>query len=382
MRVAVNLTWLVPGQVGGSEEATTALLGAILDRTGGGSPDAGIALHLLVAPSFVEAYPDLVARCEHSISPTPNRSRLRRVLSDNTWLRRAVGSAEADLVHHAGGVVPPAVTARCTLTVHDIQPLDHPEHFSAAKRWYLGALLGRSVRRAVRVAVPSVAVRERLVAKLGADASRVDVVPWPVPATPGSGEAESPAVVEEMGVNAPFLLYPAIAYPHKRHELLVEAWVAARRRGVDVDLVLTGRPGPRLDAAVHLAAGAGMAPHLHVLGRVPRPTLDALYRGAEATVFTSAYEGFGLPVAESLQRGTAVVAAPLPAYDPLMPGILAVDDDSPQAWADAIVELLDDPALRRRLVDQGRDAVSALTPERSAAAQIASWRHAVEGATP
>lgn len=376
IRVGVNLTWLVPGHVGGSEEATTSLLGAVLDVADATPSAAGVALHLFVAPGFAEAYPDLLGRCGYSVSPTANMSRLRRVLSDNTWLRSAARAAEVDLLHHAGGVVPPAVDVPCTLTIHDVQPLDHPEHFSPAKRWYLRALLGRSVRRAIRVAVPSTAVRERVIERLDADASRIDVVPWPVaPAGPDDPDGTA-ARLASVGVAGPYLLYPAIAYPHKRHSLLVAAWVEARRNGLEVDLVLTGRPGPCLDDAVDVAVRAGVASHLHPLGRVPRATLDSLYRGATATVFPSAYEGFGLPVAESLQRGTAVVAAPLPAYDPLMPGILTVDDDAPTAWADSITTIVVDPALRGRLADAGRAAVALLAPQRAADAQLASWQRA------
>lgn len=377
MRVGVNLTWLEPGGVGGSEEATTALMRAVVDRTESSSADADVGLHLLVAPGFGDAHPDLLERCPHTVSPAPNRSRVRRVLSDNTWLRSAVDAAGVDLVHHAGGVVPPAIRMRCTLTVHDVQPLDHPENFPLAKRWYLRVLLRRSVRGAIRVAVPSAAVRDRLVARLGVGPGRVDVVPWPLAPAPEDSPEGIEARLAEAGVPSPYLLYPAIAYPHKRHRLLVDAWIAARRSGLEVDLVLTGRRGPCLDDAVEAARRGGMGEHLHVLGRVPSHTLDALYRGAVATVFPSAYEGFGLPVAESLQRGTAVVAAPLPAYDPLMPGILVVDDDTATAWTDAIALIVADAGLRGELVADGRVAVAALTPERAAAAQIDSWRRAL-----
>lgn len=379
MRVGVNLTWLEPGQVGGSEEATTSLLRAVLDD----DPSViGVELHLLVAPGFGDAHADLLERCTHTVSPTPNRSRVRRVLSDNTWLRGAVDAAGVDLVHHAGGVVPPALRTRCTLTIHDVQPLDHPEHFPLAKRWYLRVLLGQSVRRARRVAVPSAAVRDRIVDRLGADPDRIDVVPWPLGPVSDAPPEETAARLAETGVTAPYVLYPAIAYPHKRHRLLVDAWLASRRRGVEVDLVLTGRPGPCLDDAVDAARLGGHGDHLHVLGRVARGTLDALYRSAVATVFPSAYEGFGLPVAESLQRRTAVVAAPLPAYDPLMPGILTVDADTPDAWSDAITRVVDDAPLRAELVSGGLAAVAELTPERAATAQLTSWRRAVAEGRP
>ncbi len=374
MRVGVNLTWLEPGHVGGSEEATTSLLRALLDSA---LSEAGLELHLLVAPGFGDVHADLLEQCDHTVSPTPNRSRVRRVLSDNTWLRGAVDAAGVDLLHHAGGVVPPALRTRCTLTVHDVQPLDHPEHFSLAKRWYLRVLLGQSVRRALRVAVPSAAVRDRIVDRLGADPGRIDVVPWPLGPVSDPSPEETAARLAETGVTAPYVLYPAIAYPHKRHRLLVEAWLASRRRGAEVDLVLTGRPGPCLDDAVEVARLGGAGDHLHVLGRVPRQTLDALYRSALVTVFPSAYEGFGLPVAESLQRRTAVVAARLPAYDPLVPGILLVDDDAPKAWSDAISRVVGDAALRAELVDGGHAAVAALSPERAAAAQITSWQRAL-----
>ncbi|MEZ5236780.1 MAG: hypothetical protein R2749_29425 [Acidimicrobiales bacterium] len=67
-------------------------------------------------------------------------------------------------------------TGRIVLTVHDIQPLDLPEHFAAVKRRYLAALLPPSVRSAELIVTTSAFVVDRLVERLGAERDRCRVV--------------------------------------------------------------------------------------------------------------------------------------------------------------------------------------------------------------
>lgn len=371
-RIGVNLTWLVPGVVGGSEEATTDLLRGLLALT-----DDTVDLHLFTLPAFAEAHPDL-ASVPASVAPVGGGSRVRRVIADNTWLRTAVAGASLDLVHHAGGVVPPLVRGPATLTIHDVQPLERTDGFSPLKRLYLRALLGRSARGARRVSVPTAAVRAAVVERLGADSDRVDVVPWSVRRPRASTVPERDQIRRRLGVGERFLLYPAIAYPHKRHALLVDAWIRCRQNDPDLQLVLTGREGPCTGSIRSQAAAAGVDTDVRMLGRIRRTELDALYASATCLVFPSSYEGFGLPVTEALAAGCPVVAADLDAYDEWRGAIRTVAGDDPSDWADAILDVTGDAVDRSTLVAKGLELVEFSTPERTARLQLATWRHALE----
>ncbi|GIT00885.1 MAG: hypothetical protein CM1200mP26_25970 [Acidimicrobiales bacterium] len=114
-----------------------------------------------------------------------------------------------DAVHHVGGRIPIRTGAPVAVTVHDLQPLDHPENFSVAKRAYLGRALPRSIRRADVVVTVSGTVARQVVERFGVPGDRVVVVSSGVPPSVASGLAQPPRF--------PTILYPAVTHPHKRH---------------------------------------------------------------------------------------------------------------------------------------------------------------------
>lgn len=374
LRVGVDLLFLRPGEVGGSEEYTVRGLAALAERA---SPDLEPVLFVL--EPFRRAHPDLAAAFPTEVLRSRGRPRPVRVAAQSTWLARRVRRLELDLVHHAGGTVPPVRAAPALLTIHDLQPLELPEHFSPLKRAYIRLAVPRSARAARLVVTPSEAARRSVVSLLGVPDHRTAVVPHGIDlaALDPTPSAADRAVADRLGVERPFFLFPAIPYPHKGHAVLVEA--LGRARHAEAHLVLTGGPGPE-DAALAAAVDrAGLAARVHRTGRVPRPELEALYRTAAAVAFPSRYEGFGNPVLEAMGHGCPVLAADATALPEVVAdaGVLLPPDD-PQAWADAMDRLLDQPDERRRLATAGRDRAAAFPWSRTADALVEAYRRVGE----
>jgi hypothetical protein len=100
-RVGVNLLWLVPGEVGGSEEYTVRLLSALADL---GSDDVEVILY--VNKRFSSAHPEIVSRFTTVVAPVSGSSRVLRVIAESTWLAIRSRADRCALVHHAGGTMP------------------------------------------------------------------------------------------------------------------------------------------------------------------------------------------------------------------------------------------------------------------------------------
>ncbi|MGH1488907.1 MAG: glycosyltransferase family 4 protein [Acidimicrobiales bacterium] len=299
-RIGVNLTWLVPGVVGGSEEYTIRLLKGM-----GACLPSDIGVQLYARGELIEQYPELVERYSIVRCPTAN-SKPARVALEQTWLANA--SRGDDIVHHAGGTVPYVRLRPGIVTIHDLQPLDMPENFDAVKRRWLHHALPYAVRAARLVLCPSEFTARRLRDLLDVDGSRIRVVLHGHSAKAQSGPqgAASSDPVERFGR---YLLYPAIAYPHKRHVDVVRAVAGLGQAFADLNVVFTGRPGPELASVLGEAAKLGIGDRVHAIGRVPEVDLDALYRSAQALVFPSAYEGFGNPALEAMSAGCPVIAS-------------------------------------------------------------------------
>ncbi|MCH2185840.1 glycosyltransferase family 4 protein [Myxococcota bacterium] len=146
--------------------------------------------------------------------------------------------------------------------------------------------------------------------------------------------------------------------PNKGIRTLIEAF-AQLPEATQLTLVDNDHPG---NEVFQWAQAAGVAARIRVTGRIETSELIHLYRRATAVVVPSRYEGFGLPAVEAMACGTPVVASragALPEVIALSEGGLLAERDHPASLAQAVRTLLDQPALRNRLAERGRQQVDA-----------------------
>ncbi len=371
MRVALNLLWLRPGRVGGSEESTLASLRALAERA---EPD--LALELLVTETLLRAHPDLKHCFATHVLPLSGvpMGRLSRVSAEISWL--ATRTRGIDLVHHAGGTAPPIRTAPYVLTVHDLQPLERQATHGRVKRAYLSMAVPPSVRAARLVGVPSEFVRSSVVSLVGVDPDRVVVIPHGVDVLAAPTAAE--VITQRYAIDGPVVLYPAITYPHKNHAVLVEAFAAVVDAHPDAVLVLTGGRGDVEDAVRAQVERLGLTARVRRTGRISAADVAGLYRAAAVVAVPSRYEGFGLPAVEAMAYGAPLVAADATALPEVVgdAGVL-VDPDDPAAWARALTRLIAEPEERARLASAGLDRAVRYSWAANAAALVDLYRSAL-----
>ncbi|MFM8862772.1 MAG: glycosyltransferase family 4 protein [Acidimicrobiia bacterium] len=371
-RIGVNLLWLVPGEVGGSEEYTVRLLRAVARQR----PDE-LDIVLYVTRSFVAAHPDLSAVFPTRVAPVSGASRPLRVLTESTWLAWRTRRDRCDVVHHAGGTMPFVRPATGIVTLHDLQPLSNPERFGPIKRRWLTWVAPRSLRAASTVICLAGFTGDDAVQRAGVDRTRVRIVPCGVddPGAAVDGQLRQRVLTRLDLVDRPFVLYPAITYPHKNHETLVAAFAALVPTHPELRLVLTGGASSA-EEVVRAALGAfGLTESVVRTGRIPEDELDVLYRSAMVMAFPSRYEGFGLPVLEAMARGCPVVASDVGGL-PLVAGDAAmlVDPLDVAGWTSALAAVIDDTSRRSVLVRRGLERVRAFTWPDSATALLTVYR--------
>jgi glycosyltransferase involved in cell wall biosynthesis len=347
LHVGVNLLWLVPGHVGGSEEYVTRQLDALRTMR----PD--LALTLFVVKGFVDAYPTLAAGTTVVEAPVDGHHRPRRVWAETTWLPRAVRRSGVSIMHHAGGTMPARLGVPAVLTIHDLQYFMFPDTFSRVKLRWLQWSVPRAVARATVVAVPSQFVADDVIERFGTRPDRVVVVPN---AAPSIDDAATPLDRLRAKYDLPgrFIVYPAITYHHKNHITLVRAFATLVATEPSLRLILLGGKGPAEDVVRTLIADLGLVDAVVRPGRVPAADRDGLYEHASALAFPSRYEGFGVPVLEAFAHGLPVVAARATALpDAVGDAGVLVDPLDTNAWAVALASVLNDPDRAASLRDAG-----------------------------
>jgi glycosyltransferase involved in cell wall biosynthesis len=230
-----------------------------------------------------------------------------------------------DVLHFSDWMYPPQTRGVRATTIHDVVPLHHPQWTTKRTR----SMHGRKYRNAALtcdvVFANSAFTAADFAKSLDFPLERVLV------AHPGIGadfSADGPAA----DLGAPYLLTVATLEPRKNLGTLVDAF--ALLADTDLSLVVVGGQGwgeqPQLDR-----------PGIMRLGYVSDQELARLYRGAQAVVYPSRFEGFGMPITEAMASGAPVVVSAHESMDEAS-GDAAVraDPESPEAIAAAIREAL------------------------------------------
>lgn len=370
-KIGINLLWLVPGQVGGSETYTARLLSGLAERS------SELDYTLFALPQFAEAHPELAGTFKTAYAPVTGQWRSFRVAGENSWLIAKCRRRNIDLLHHAGGTMPFLRGTRRVLTIHDLQYLYYPEYFATAKLRFLRMMVPRSAEAARLVLTPSEFSRRTVIERLNIDPSIVITVPHGV--SPRETRQQTLPVREMYEVAGPYFLYPAITYPHKNHLVLLEGFARLLKRHPDVTLVLTGAKGSTEVRIASSIRELGIEDRVRRLGRVPSDDLDALYHQATGLVFPSRFEGFGAPVLEAMSRNCPVIAANATALPEVVGGAgILVSPDDPAEWTEAMSGYLEDEEMRSRFSKLGTERARSFTWTRSADVLEDAYQHALE----
>lgn len=273
-----------------------------------------------------------------------------RSLRDIWAFRRAVAAERLDVMFFPAVYSWFPVPARLpsVVTVHDAIAEHYPALVFPDLRgrlfWRLKVRL--AVRQARRIMTVSEAAKREIVAHMGLDQDRIDVVCEAAePRFRPLGDAAVRAAVRcRAGLpgEARLIVYVGGFAPHKNLSRLLSGFaLASERAGMeDIHLVLIGDPGGAgfhsdYDRLVAQIEGDGrLRGRVHFTGFVSDDDLVALYSDAVAATMPSLSEGFGLPAIESMACGTPVLTSQTGAvpevvgdagiyFDPLRPDQIA-----------------------------------------------------------
>lgn len=302
--------------------------------------------------------------------------RLVHWLNYERRLRRACRREHFDLYHETS-FFPAALTGVPTVfSLFDFS-LERYAHTHPRERvWFYRLLFPRRIGYAARILTLSRFVKDEACRRLGLGESRVSVVPpapdpifWPRPSEAVAG------VRRRFGIPGPYVIFVGSLEPRKNLQTVLEAW---RRLKRPVDLVLTGWQAWGDKTPLGLG-GPWEGRRPIVTGYVDDETLAALYSGAQALVYPSLYEGFGLPIVEAMACGCPVICSGTSSM-PEAAGEAAhlVEPRDVEAWAAALDLVLGHEPYRASLIRRGFRHAAAFTWDKTAAAVLNVFRCTAE----
>ena len=366
MHVAYNLLHLVPGETGGAEIYARRLLVALRSF----EPDLELTL-FLGGTAAAEDWGEGVGVVPLRFDP---RSRVRRVLAEQTLLPRALRRLRPDLLHNVFNTAPALAPVPQVTTIHDVVFKRYPETHGLLSKG-VEVLVPLAARRSKRVLTDSEASKTDLVRFLGLPSESVDVAPLG-PGLPEGVRGPSREQIRgrfELG-DSSLVLSVLAKRPHKNAARLLEAFAAVPGATLVMPGYSTGYER-ELEAQIEALRLRG---RVRLLGWVDDATLDGLYRAADCFVFPSLAEGFGLPVLEAMLRGAPVACSNTTSL-PEVAGDAALlfDPLDVDAIAVSVRRILGDDELAERLRTAGIERAKRFSWEETAGRTLASYRRAL-----
>lgn len=272
-------------------------------------------------------------------------------------LPRRARREQVDVLHGPAFLIPTVRHDVATVvTIHDLVAFSHAETIPWKYAAYMRRLIRRAAHAATRVITDSESVRRDIRKRFHIPADRLDCIPLGVPSRFRPAPTEDiRRVRERYAIPRDYLLFVGNLEPRKNLPGLVRAYRTIREQSDrEVDLVVAGRIAWKSGPLLRELGAEDLRGNVHTTGFVDAGDLVALYSGAEAFMFPSFWEGFGLPVLEAMACGTPVIASDL-ASIPEVAGDAAqlISPDSPDAIAEAALRLLRDPAVHADYVQRG-----------------------------
>jgi glycosyltransferase involved in cell wall biosynthesis len=150
------------------------------------------------------------------------------------------------------------------------------------------------------------------------------------------------------------VLYVGRIQARKNLPRLVEAYAQVRKQGLDISLVIVGKKDWQAEQLLEKIRELGLEESVNFTGFVPFADLPLFYNAAEVFAFPSFFEGFGLPVIESMASGVPTITSFGSSLEEVAgQGALLIDPSDTQSIASALARTLTDLELRRQLIARG-----------------------------
>jgi len=304
------------------------------------------------------------------------------------WLNSRVSSN--DLFHAPQRIIPKHLKAKSVVTVHDLMHIVCPELAlpnpvkRAMNAPYLSRAIRSSIERADRVIAVSQFTADEAIRIVPSAAERIRVVrhgksQWFKPIDKTDAESLTTAIVPP---RRRFFLVLGGGYPNKNHVAAVSAFARAFPTSDDIHLLVIQRERTFPPELRRVLRRPNMQDRVQIQSSVDNEQLVALYNRAEALVFPSLYEGFGLPVLEAMACGCPVICSNVTSL-PEVSGnaALIVGPNDEEAIAEAMSRIVRDQNLKRALIERGIQQAAHFDWKKTAREtafayrEIAEWIH-------
>ncbi len=287
----------------------------------------------------------------------------------------------ADVFHAMDYAVMPVLNRNIVLTIHDLAFMRFPD---SNFKWFIdkySRMVRQNAVRAKRILASSRSTAGDIQEFFGTDPDKIDAVHLaadPIFKKFALPEIDS-SLAGRMGIRKPYILSVGTIEPRKDFVTLIKAYSLARDRDPDLghQLVIAGRTGWKSEASYEAREKSAYTDDIIFTGRLTDEELVQLYNQARLFVYTSVFEGFGLPPLEAMSCGVPVIASDSSSITEVVgdAGIMVRPGDA-EGFADSIINTLGDKDLLNRLSERSLLRAKSFSWQKTAEKTLAAYRKA------
>lgn len=281
--------------------------------------------------------------------------------------------SDLDLVHSTYFPIPKNRTFKAVLTVHDLIPIRNPEWFPNKRVYdFMNIDIRQAVKYADHIIASSEATKKDIIEFFSTDEKKISVVYCGCDhVLLGDNTIDKKTendILKKYNIEKDYILSVCTIEPRKNIERVLQAYQIIRDKfKTKVQLVLVGKLGWHYEKLMQIIKESKYSDDIIFTGYVSDNELPIIFKNAEVFIYASLFEGFGIPVAEAMACGTAVITSDTSSL-PEVGGdaVLYCNPYDIESIAYSIEKILTKPSLKNELREKGMTRASMLTWDKTA----------------
>jgi glycosyltransferase involved in cell wall biosynthesis len=271
------------------------------------------------------------------------------------WLPLQLRKIKPD-IFHCQYIQPPFTRTRTVVTIHDLAHEHFPEFFHPLEAIRMKKMVRATAHRADHIATVSKFSAADIERTYGVSQEKISIAYQAASERfrPRDKQTCQEYLARSYGIQFPYILYVGRLQARKNLLRLVEAYGRLRKQGAEARLVIVGKKDWQSQKLHAKVRELGLQDSVIFTGYVRADDLPLFYNAAEVFAFPSIFEGFGLPVVESMASGVPTITSYGSSLEEVAgDGALLADPLDINSLANALERVLGDAELRSQLVDRG-----------------------------
>ncbi len=352
MNIGINLLFLIPGGVGGTEIFARKLISNL------GSLE--IKHKYIIYGNYENAslWKDLPKNFKVITCPFYARKRFVRILWEQFFLPFQCAFNRIDLLHSVGYTSPIVTHCPKITTIYDLNYHYHPEDFTIWNRFVFEVLIPLVANSANKLIVHSNGAKKEIIKVVKIKPQKIKVIYGGVDEQ--FRKVIKPSVRERVlkkyKIPKNFILSNAVSHPHKNLKSLLLGFseLIKRNKNIKEHLVMLGFAARAQEELDNIAKTNKIKNRIHFTGWVDPVDVPVFYQEAKVFVFPSLYEGFGLPIVEAMASGVPLIASDSSCIPEIVgDGGVLIDAKNTHLISATIEKILTDKLFANKLRDKG-----------------------------